>query len=245
MAEEIVSINNLKENILQFELTVEGLSTKDFDAKFVIHSSDMEMAFPCKKGDDGKWTVTLPPLPMLERTAYPFHLQVVAEGFQFRPLRGAVNVVGSPEVYATGVKNQKLKSPTKPAESAKVKTEAVVVPKAQPTKSREKPIEQIARELMEANKPAEVKPEAVVAPVIEAAKPVIEAAKPVIEAAKPVIEAAKPVESTQAREALLPTIKIEEKPESSAKDKAAMKVLEDLGLKAKKPKAKRRFSLKD
>jgi hypothetical protein len=220
MAEEIVSINNLKENILQFELTVEGLSMKDFDAKFVIHSADMEMAFPCKKGDDGKWSVTLPPLPMLERTAYPFHLQVVAEGFQFRPLKGAVNIVGSPEVYAAGVKNQKLESPTKPTETPKAKTESVVTPKSQPTKQREKPVEQVARELMEANKATK---------------------KPIVEA-KTVEVKKEPI-----KESLLPKIDVEKKtkPDTSAKDKAARKVLEDLGINVPKAKSKKRFSLKD
>lgn len=220
MAEEIVSINNLKENILQFELTVEGLSTKDFDAKFVIHSSDMEMAFPCTKGENNKWTVTIPPLPMLERTAYPFHLQVVAEGYQFRPMRGAVNVVGSPEVYVNvGVTNQKLESPTKPAQAPKVKTEATVIPKAQPTKSREKPIAQVAQELMEANKISTKK-------------------KVVVEAKKVAEKKVEPIKET-----LLPKIEIEKKPDTSAKDQAARKVLAEMGIKV--PKANKRFSLKD
>lgn len=222
MAEELVSINNLKENVLQFELTVEGLSTKDFDAKFVIHSADMELAFPCKKDDAGKWSVTLPPLPMLERTAYPFHLQVVAEGFQFRPLKGAINIVGSPEVYAAGVKNTKLESPTKPVETVKAKTESVAPQKSTPSKSREKPIAQVAQELMEANKK-------------DKAKPIVEAKT---------IE----VKTAPVKESLLPKIDVVEKkakPDTSVKDKATRKVLEDLGMKVAKAKPTKRFSLKD
>lgn len=226
MAEEIVSINNLKENILQFELTVEGLSTKDFDAKFVIHSSDMEMAFPCKKGDDNKWTVTLPPLPMLERTAYPFHLQVVAEGFQFRPMRGAVNVVGSPEVYApAGVKNTKLESPSKAVAPVKETKASVIPARVDVKRGREKPVEQIARELMEANKTA--------------TKKTIEESKTVkVEPVQPKVGK---------KEALLPTIELEpkSKPDTSKKDQAARKVLEDLGIKVPKVKTGKRFSLKD
>lgn len=221
MAEEIVSINNLKENYLEFELRVQGLTESNFDTKFVIHSADMELAFPCKKGEDGKWSVTLPPLPMLERTAYPFHLQVVAEGFQFRPLRGSVNIVGSPEVYASvSVTSAKLESPTKPAAVVKETKAPVVIPKTPVTKQREKSVEQVARELMEANKPV--------------AKPIVEAK--VVEAPKTVV-----------KETLLPTIKDEPKKESptAEKDKAARKVLEDLGLKSKTSKPKRRFSLKN
>lgn len=220
MADEIVSINNLKENLLEFELTVKGLTEENFDTKFVIHSSDMELAFPCKKGDNGKWSVTLPPLPMLERTAYPFHLQVVAEGFQFRPLRGSVNIVGSPEVYAsTSVTNKKLESPTKPVvvkETTKVAPTRVDV-----ARQREKPVEQVARELMEANKP-----KAKAGVVVEAA----------VIKSQPVV-----------KESLLPTIKDEPKAEAATavKDKAARKVLEDLGLKSKTSKPKRRFSLKN
>lgn len=220
MADELVSINNLKENILEFELTVEGLSSKEFDTKFVIHSSGMEMAFPCKKDDSGKWSVTLPPLPMLERTAYPFHLQVIAEGFHFRPLKGSVNVVGSPEVYAAGTKNVKLESPTK-QEAPKQKIVETVIPKLQPTRNREKSVEQIARELIESNKTTEAKKiKAIVAPPVIA----------------PVIN-----------ESLLPKIEIEAKKESTtaAKDKATRKVLEELGFQAPKNKTKNRFSLKD
>lgn len=222
MADELVSINNLKENVIEFELTVEGLNSKDFDTKFVIHSSGMELAFPCKKGDDGKWSVTLPPLPMLERTVYPFHLQVIAEGFHFRPLKGSVNVVGSPEVYVAGTKNIKLESPTKPTETSKPKIESTVSQKIQPTKSREKPITQIAQELMEANKVTSNKPN--VQNTIVEKKP------------------------ENVKESLLPKIDIEDKKtkvNTSAKDKAARKVLEDLGIKVPKTKPKKRFSLKD
>lgn len=219
MAEEIVSINNLKENLLEFELTVKGLTEENFDTKFVIHSADMEMAFPCKKGENNKWSVTLPPLPMLERTAYPFHLQVVAEGFQFRPLRGSVNIVGSPEVYASAsVTSKKIESPTKPA--APVKEAKVAPTRVDVSRQREKPVEQVARELMEANKP-KVKTPIVVEAVIKG----------------------EPV-----KESLLPTIAIEPKKESptAKNDQAARKVLEDLGLKSKPPaKTKKRFSLKN
>ena len=220
MADELVSINNLKENVLEFELTVEGLSTNEFDTKFVIHSADMELAFPCHKDETGKWSVKLPPLPMLERTAYPFHLQVVAEGFHFRPLKGSVNVVGSPDVYAAASKPGKLESPSKPVEAAKPKTEAVVH-KTQPTKQREKPIEQVARELMESKK-TEVKKPKVEATAVEAKPEVV-------------------------KESLLPKIDVEKKatPDTSAKDQAARKVLEELGISVPKAKSKKRFSLKD
>lgn len=220
MADEIVSINNLKENLLEFEMTITGLTEENLDAKFIIHSADMDLAFACKKGDNGKWSVTLPPLPMLERTAYPFRLQVIAEGYQFNPLKGSVNIVGSPEVYAT-VKPTKLESPTK-VETPKVKTEAVVVPKSEPTNPRSKPVEQVARELMEAQK---TKP----APTIEVKK-----TKSVAKPADPA-----PVVT----ETLLPKIKIEVK-KTAEKDAATRQVLESLGLQTKKPKRKR-FSLKD
>jgi hypothetical protein len=216
MADEIVSINNLKENTFKFELSVKGLNEENFDAKFVIHSTDMELAFPCKKDTDGKWSVTVPPLPMLERTMYPFHLQVVAEGFQFRPLKGSVNIVGSPEVYASGMKNTKLENPTKVVETSKTKP--------QPTKSREKPVEQIARELMEANKASTKK-------------------------TKVLTETVKPAKRTEpVKESLLPKIDVEPKPakpDTSAKDEAARKVLEDLGFNTKISKPSKRFSLKD
>ncbi len=151
MADEIFSINNNQENILDFGLSIKGIAAKDIRAKLVIHANEMDLGFECMKQEGDKWTVKLPALPILERTAYPYHFDIIADGYHFEPLKGTINVVGSHDLYVTAPKNPKMTSP----DNREVKKEAVasvVVPKVEPTKQREKPIEQIARELMETTK---------------------------------------------------------------------------------------------
>lgn len=217
MSDEIVSINNLKENVLEFDLKVEGLNSDNLDAKFIIRSSGMDLAFPCAKDGHGKWSVKLPPLPMLERTAYPYVFSITAEGYHFEPLKGSINVIGSSDVYITNPKT-KLTSPTPTQKVVEAKAVPIKVEPVKPTKSREKSIAQIAGELMEAEKkkPVEIK-KVVVKQTVVAVK-----------------------------ESLLPKITVEAKKEvKGGKDAAALKVLEDMGIRSKKAKAKSRFSLKD
>jgi len=220
MADEIVSINNNKENVLEFDLSVEGIDTKDIDAKLVIHANEMELGFQCIKKEGNKWTVTLPALPILERTAYPYHFDIVADGYHFEPMKGTINVVGSHDLYVTAPKNPTVTSPEKKPEVKAIKKESAPIPKVEPTKQREKPIEQIARELMESN------------------------AKKTYAPQKPKVEPAKPEEkkvTAPVIENILPVIAKEEK-KVNPKDAAAIRILEEAGLRSK-TKANKRFSL--
>lgn len=223
MADEIVSINNNKEQILEFTLSVEGIDIKDMSTRFVIHANDMELAFQATKKEGNTWIVKLPALPILERTAYPYHLDIVADGYHFEPMKGTVNVVGSHEVYVTAPKNPKISAPVTETKS-EIKKEskaAPVVYKSEPTKQREKPVEQIARELMEAKTTTKTN---TVAPP------------------KPEIKLTVKVEPI--KEALLPTLKKSEPKIAPAKDQAVRDILEGAGLKSK-AKKKSRFSIKD
>jgi hypothetical protein len=220
MANEIVSINNNKENILEFDLSVEGIPSKDINAKLVIHANEMELGFQCIKKEGDKWTVTLPALPILERTAYPFHFDIIADGYHFEPMKGTINVVGSHDLYISQPKNPSVTSSvTEKKTEPKIKKEAVVVHRVEPTKQREKPIEQIARELMEANANKKFAP------------------PKKVEATKPVEQ--KPV----ANESILPVIAKEEKKTASG-DAKTLKILEEAGIRVKQ-KPKTRFSIKD
>lgn len=152
--DDLVQINNNKENILEFELSTSN-NIKDINAAFVIRSTDMDLAFVCERTEGNKWRVKLPPLTMLERTTYPFRFQVIADGYHFEPLKGAINVVGSNEVYVTQPKN-KLSAPIDPTASAeppKVAKPTYVPERAKPTRSREKSIAQLAEELTGKKKP--------------------------------------------------------------------------------------------
>ena len=231
MSNEIFQINNLKENDFEFDLVTENIGTDDIKATLVIESKGVELGFPCKKISEGKWIAKLPPLPMLERTAYPFYLRVVAEGYHFRPLKGSLNVVGAADLYVQNAKTS-LESPTMEKKEPVVK-ETKQAPKQNTTKRHEKSIQQIAEELMESNK---VK-SATVAPKTVDVKP--KAEKP----STPVPTIKKEEVST----VFFPNLVVEKKDEKKGtKDEAALKILEEAGLKTKaKSKPKRRFSIKD
>lgn len=223
--DNLVQINHTKENILKFNLSIEGINPSDIVAKFVIHGENMELGFLCGRQTGDEWTVTIPALPVLERTAYPFHFDVVADGYHFEPLRGTVNVVGGNDVYISSPKNPKIAAEAGPKEEKKPepKKESIAVPSPAdlPKKGKERPIAQVAQELMEANKKvqAETNPEVKAEPT-------------------KIVEAA-PV-------AMLPTITIEKKPDApkvGEKDEAARKVLEEMGIKVKPAKPKARFSV--
>jgi len=146
----VVTITNLKENILDFELSAEGIEAKDIVVKFVIEADGIEFAFPAKKAKGKSWTVTIPKMPTLERTTYNYCINAVTDGYYFEPLKGKVNVVGPQEVFAT-VPKQTAKPKDKPpaTETKAQKPEKKKISEQTFAKTREKPIAQIARELME------------------------------------------------------------------------------------------------
>lgn len=235
--DNLVSINHTKENTLKFNLSIEGINPSDIVAKFVIHGENMELGFTAERATGDEWTILIPALPVLERTAYPFHFDVVADGYHFEPLRGTVNVVGGNDVYISAPKNPKLAPEAGPKEEKVLepKKESVVVPSPAdlPKKGKERSVAQVAQELMEANKAKETPPE----PKKEEVK-----VEPIVETK---IEESAPVQVP--KESLLPKITIEKKdePKAGEKDDAARKVLEDMGIKPKKQKPRARFSLKN
>jgi membrane-associated HD superfamily phosphohydrolase len=231
MSNEIFQINNLKENDFEFDLVTENIGTEDIKATLVIESKGVELGFPCKKISEGKWLAKLPPLPMLERTAYPFYLRVVAEGYDFRPLKGSLNVVGTADLYVQNAKTS-LESPTVEKKASVVK-EAKQALKQNTTKRHEKSIQQIAEELMESNK---VKSATVATKTVDI---------------KPKAEKLPTPATTTKKEGastvFFPNLVVEKKDEKKGtKDEVALKILEEAGLKPKaNPKTKKRFSIKD
>ncbi len=116
MNNNLVSISNVKENVLEFAISITGIEKKDMMVKFVIEANNMEIGFNAKSVDDkDKWTVEIPALTMLKATLYPFHIEVVVDGYHFLPMQGSVNVVGTHEIYLTKPENITLEpAKTKP-----------------------------------------------------------------------------------------------------------------------------------
>lgn len=177
--ENIVSINNTKPNTLEFDVTCEGLETKGMKVRFCIKAKGMDLQFAAKKAKGDSWGVKLPVLPMLDKTAYNFHIEVISDGYYFEVLKGTVNVVGSTDLYSTAPKNVTLdstgKKEKKPAAKKKVKEE--FIPGSYSNKPGEKSIEQIANEMMEASKERaneESKKESLIEQIAEAEKKEVE-----------------------------------------------------------------------
>lgn len=153
--DKIVTINHTKENTIEFDLTMDGIEVDGIVVKMMVESKGMELGFKASRKEKDTWAVKLPKLPMLERTAYKFYIEVHADGYYFEPFKGTLNVVGSAEVYSSDPKNvtldstaDKKKEEKKPS-SKEEKTSEKKVSENMRHRSREKGIDQIARELIE------------------------------------------------------------------------------------------------
>jgi len=119
--DNLITISNTKANILEFDVEINGVDTADMAVRFIIEASSMELGFDSKKGDKTKWSVEIPALAILEKTSYPFHIDIIVDGYYFEPLCGSVNVVGEHTVYASKPENITL-SPGKPKLEDIIKT---------------------------------------------------------------------------------------------------------------------------
>lgn len=103
--ENIVVISNTKENTLEFDVDVQGIETDEMAVRFVIETGTMDLGFDSEKQAKNKWSVKIPALPILDTAMYPFHINIVVDGYNFTPLQGSVNVIGTHEVYASKPEN--------------------------------------------------------------------------------------------------------------------------------------------
>ncbi len=103
--DNVVTISNAKDNTLEFDVDIQGIETDDMAVRFVIETGIMDLGFDSEKGVKNKWSVKIPALSILDSTMYPFHINIVVDGYNFTPLQGSVNVVGTHEVYASNPEN--------------------------------------------------------------------------------------------------------------------------------------------
>lgn len=114
-----VTISNVRENVLEFDLTIEGLSTKDVEAQFVIKGKGVNFAFAAKQDKGSKWKVTIPKMTTLEKTTYECSIVVVADGYYFEPMKGNCTVVGTHQIYVSEPRNQTVSPTDKKSEQKK------------------------------------------------------------------------------------------------------------------------------
>lgn len=104
--ENTVTIQNTRENVFDFEINAEGVDgIESARVCLVIETKEALIGFRAERGDGNKWSVKIPVMPQLEKTVYPFHIEVIIDGYYFETLRGLMNVVPSPEIYTTQPKN--------------------------------------------------------------------------------------------------------------------------------------------
>ena len=152
--DNVVTINNQKTNTLELDVSVQGLNTNDVRVWLSVSTENMDLQFECRRESGDKWVVDVPPLPFINRTAYPCSVRIIADGYFFEPLNGTMNVIGNAEVYSSTPANITLAP--KAVEDKKDddkkdgnKVEEIKGPAHQPkARGREKSIEQIANEFM-------------------------------------------------------------------------------------------------
>lgn len=140
--DNIVSIINTKPTELDFEVGVDGLSPKKMEVRFFLKASDHCLMFKCKKSKGDTWSCKIPALSYLEKGAYSFFIEVVADGYHFEAMKGVANITGSFDVYAK--KAEKIKP-----EKKKVKKNTT---KEADEKSSMRKAESVAEKILSENK---------------------------------------------------------------------------------------------
>lgn len=141
--ENVVSIVNTRTNPLEFDITIQGVDTADTIAKFVIETSGVHFVFPCRHLQGDKWACDVPPLPQIEQVSYPFHIEVVVDGYYFEPYRGTLNVTAEPLVKTSDV------ATSRPTVTAKVSGVEVKEDEKQTAPLEDEQLKMIARKLLD------------------------------------------------------------------------------------------------
>lgn len=101
-----IKIANSKTSRLSFSMDISGVGEEAApNARFVIVSEGMNLAFPCEQDDDS-WCATIPPLPFLESGTYDCFVEVMVDSFYFRPFKSKCSLSGAPVLNVTQPKMQ-------------------------------------------------------------------------------------------------------------------------------------------
>jgi len=115
--DNLTTISNVKDNILEFNVHVTGADDNDMTVQFIIESDDMDLTFNSERGkEENLWFVKVPALSILETTSYPFRIDVIIEGYHMDVMKGSVNVIGNHDIYVNKPVNVTL-SPSKKSKS--------------------------------------------------------------------------------------------------------------------------------
>lgn len=105
-----INIIKTKENNIEFDMKIDGIDKSNEEVFFVIETKCLNISIPCQKDSDDKWVVKIPILDFLDAAIYSFHIQVVIDGFYFKPFSGTLNILNNVELYVKKVENKTTKS---------------------------------------------------------------------------------------------------------------------------------------
>ncbi|KKM04542.1 hypothetical protein LCGC14_1763140, partial [marine sediment metagenome] len=139
MADDILlQINLNRATNFEFELSVTGISADSAKVTFGLEVTGLfTIQFPCVRGDDGNWSVSIPVLDKyMEEGNYTYTIELIVEGYHFSPVKGTAHVGPVAEVKGSMPKKKVsvsfggLKSTDKP-DNKEEKAEEKVVKKAE------------------------------------------------------------------------------------------------------------------
>lgn len=150
---DVISLSAIKEDIFDFTLDIQGLDSLDgLRVQLIIQCNDVGYSFNCvREGSENKFTVKVPPLTHIERTAYPYRIEVVAEGYHFIPMTGTANFTKDP--FVTMHNKPEIRTEVTPPVQRPVQEHRKT------TRPQEKSVRQLAEEAMQKMKKKDSKPE--------------------------------------------------------------------------------------
>jgi len=97
--EDILQINLNRGTNFEFELSVSGISADSAKVSFGLETTNFTICFPCVRGDDSNWSVSIPSLEnYLDEGNYTYTIELVVDGYHFAPVKGTAHVAPVAEV---------------------------------------------------------------------------------------------------------------------------------------------------
>lgn len=108
-----ISIINTTDNDLHLEVKVDGVDVGDMEVRFVVEIGEVCHVYKCKQGSEAaRWDVHIPSPSYIPMGEYPFHVEIVTNGYFFAPYSGTINVSTKPEVGGITTTEVKTKPTT-------------------------------------------------------------------------------------------------------------------------------------
>jgi hypothetical protein len=92
MSVETISINKNRENLYEFETTIEGITPQQVEFRFIIEDNGNHLGYKCIRKDNNKWYVKLPYDSRFTQVSYPFYIESIIDGYYFKTLSGLVKI---------------------------------------------------------------------------------------------------------------------------------------------------------